>query len=171
MNITLYHGTLESNVDSIFAYGLKPRGTNPSHDARIGYPSLSEFVYLAANVGCAMSHAIRISERVHSGAPVSVVQVTLSNRDKNLHPDEDYLMEEWAFYPVEEADQIDFMKEHRYEWRRSLKKMHTVAYRGAIEARRIYPWDDVSGVEQGHRDHYREQKARLMEIAAGREAA
>lgn len=41
-------------------------------------------------------------------------------------------MEEWAVYPREEADQIEFMKEHRSEWRRSLKKMHTVAYRGTI---------------------------------------
>lgn len=80
-------------------------------------------------------------------------------------------MKEWAFYPVEEADQIEFMKEHRYEWRRSLKKMHTVAYRGTIEARRIYPWEDVFGVEQWHRDHDREQQARLREIAAARKAA
>jgi hypothetical protein len=167
----LYRGTLTRNVEAILRDGLRPRGNEPSHDARVGYPSLSEFVYLAETVGFAMHHAIRISERVHSGAPVSVVEVTLSNRDKNLHPDEDYLMEEWAFYPVEEADQIEFMKEHRYEWRRSLKKMHTVAYRGAIEARRIYPWDDIVGVEQMYRDRDRAQQARLKELAAAREAA
>jgi hypothetical protein len=63
------------------------------------------------------------------------------------------------------------MKEHRYEWRRSLKKMKAVAYWGTIEARRIYPWDDVFGVEQWHRDRYREQQSRLREIAAARKAA
>jgi hypothetical protein len=164
--LILYHGTLTSNVEAILRDGLCPRGTHPSHDQYLHLPSLPEFVYLAASVGCAMSHAVRISERVHSGAPVTVLQVTLSNRDRNIHPDEDYLMEEWAFYPVEEADQIEFMKERRYEWRRSLKKMKAVAYLGAIEARRIYPWDDVAGVEQWHRNRYSEQQAKLKELAA-----
>jgi hypothetical protein len=128
----LYHGTLTRNVEAILRDGLRSRGNEPSHDAYLEHPSLPEFVYLTDHLGRAMSHAIRISERVHSGAPVSIIEVTVSDRSKLLYPDEDFLTDEWNSdmpdWPV--SKQMEYMEYHRREWRKSLKHLRTVAYRG-----------------------------------------
>lgn len=161
MNITLYHGTLESNVEAILRDGLRPRGTNPSHDQYLALPSLPEFVYLASSPGGAMHHAVRISERVHHGAPVSVLQVIISNRDRNIYPDEDYFHEEYDTDGWSVEKMMELMTYYRCDWRKSLKKGRTIAYRGVIEARRIYIWDDVVGMERWLRDKCRSDEAKL----------
>lgn len=73
--LTLYHGTLESLVPEILRTGLQPRGERPSHDAYMDSASMPPFLYLTSSFGIAVQHAVRISERVHQGAPISVVEV------------------------------------------------------------------------------------------------
>lgn len=71
--MNLYHGTLESLVPEILRTGLQPRGDRPSHDAYMDSASMPPFLYLTSSFGVAVQHAVRISERVHKGAPISVV--------------------------------------------------------------------------------------------------
>lgn len=165
--LILYHGTLTSKVEAIMRDGLRPRGTDPSHDAYLEHPSLPEFVYLTDHLGLAMSHAIRISERVHGGAPVSIIEVTVSHRSKLFYPDEDFLADEWDCdmldWPV--SKQMEYMEYHRQEWRRSLKHMRTVAYRGNINPTSLSLWDDLFGVEQFHRKKWQQRQQDI--ISAG----
>ena len=159
--LVLYHGTLTSNVEVILRDGLRPSGANPSHDQYLNRPSLPEFVYLASSPDGAMQHAVRISERVHPGARVSVLQVTISNRDRNIYPDEDYFHEEYDTDEWSVEKLMEFMTYYRCDWRKSLKKCRTIAYRGVIESRRIYMWDDVVGVERWLRDKFRSGEVKL----------
>lgn len=166
----LHHGTLTRNVEAILRDGLRPRGIEPSHDAYLEHPSLPEFVYLTDHLGLAMSHAIRISERVHSGAPVSIIEVTVSDRSKLLYPDEDFLTDEWNSdmpdWPV--SKQMEYMEYHRREWRKSLEHTRTVAYRGGINATSLSLWDDLFGVRQWHRDKWQQRQQKLSDVREGK---
>jgi hypothetical protein len=54
------------------------------------------FSYLTSSFGIAVQHAVRISERVHQGAPISVFEIDTKVLKLALrYPDEDYLREEW----------------------------------------------------------------------------
>lgn len=132
----LYHGTLTANLPSILRYGLQPRGTTQeSHDARINLPSLPEFVYLA-ELSKAANDCIRISENWYSCAPVSLIRInpTLLDHDR-FYPDEDYIRLELEDYDLPTRplhEQTTTVRQCRKEWRNSLNKRGTVAYRGVI---------------------------------------
>jgi hypothetical protein len=166
--LALYHGTLTSNVESILCKGLRPRGNEPSHDAYIDRPSLPEFVYLTDHIGLAMSHAIRVSERVHGGTPVSVIEVNLSNRDMLIYPDEDFLAEEFDTCDWSISKLMEFMERYRRDWRKSLKKLRTVAYRGVLKSSSIALWNDLHGIEQFHREKWQQWQKRHSNMRDGK---
>jgi hypothetical protein len=146
-----FHGTLTTNVDNILRDGLRPRGSSASHDEYLGNPSLPEFVYLTTSLGLAVDHSVRISERVHRGAPVTILAVVNSALEPELfYPDEDWLRTEVNsdFTDWTRAKQMKFMKEHRVDWPQCLKEMRTVAYHGQIAGNAIIPLhDEMSGDE------------------------
>lgn len=164
----LYHGTLTRNVEAILRDGLHPRRNEPSHDAYIHRPSLPEFVYLTDHLGLAMSHAIRVSERVHNGAPVSIIEVNLSNRDVLIYPDEDFLAEEFDTCDWSIPKLMEFMERYRRDWRKSLKKLRTVAYRGVLRPSSLALWDDLLGIEQFHRDRWQQWQQKLSDVREGK---
>ena len=137
-----FHGTLTVDVDNILREGLRPRGSSRSHDEYLGNPSLPEFVYLTTPLGLAVDHSVRVSERVHKGAPVTILTVVNSALNTELfYPDEGWLQTEvnseftdWAYNM-----QMRFMKMHRVDWPECLKEMRTVAYRGQIAESRDHP--------------------------------
>lgn len=169
MDMVLYHGTLTSNVEAILRDGLCPRDNKPSHDDYLERPSLPEFVYLTDHIGLAMSHAIRISERGHSGAPVSIIEVTVPDTSKLLYPDEDYLADEWNSdmpeWPV--SRQMEYMECHHREWRKSLKLTRTVAYRGVVNPASLSLWDDLFGVQQFHRRKWQQWQQKISSLRGG----
>lgn len=141
----LYHGTLLSNASSILKHGLQPRGSAPSHDEYLARPSLPEFVYLARSAWMAASHAVRISEEVHGGAAVTILEVPFANLSKRLlYPDEDWIADErdrdFPRYTLRE--QMRCMWLHKREWCESLFGLQTVAYRGVVRGMRI--WEPAS---------------------------
>ena len=132
----LYHGTLESLVPEILRTGLQPRGERPSHDAYMDSASMPPFLYLTSSFGIAVQHAVRISERVHQGAPISVFEIDTKVLKLALrYPDEDYLREEWNsdFTDWTLKEQLAYMEHHQDEWRESLKMMKVIAYKGVIK--------------------------------------
>lgn len=70
-----YHGTFTNNVEFILREGLRPQGSFPSHDEYLDSPSLPEFIYLTTSLGMAVDYIVRVSERVHKGAPVTILTV------------------------------------------------------------------------------------------------
>jgi hypothetical protein len=94
------------------------------------------FSYLTSSFGIAVQHAVRISERVHQGAPISVFEIDTKVLKLALrYPDEDYLREEWNsdFTDWTLKEQLAYMENHQNEWRESLKMMRVIAYKGVIK--------------------------------------
>jgi hypothetical protein len=141
MRIILYHGTLASLVPAILQDGLKPRGENKSHDEYMNSASMSHLVYLTSSQGVALEHACRISERTANGAEVALLEIdgTFLKR-KLVYPDEDYLSSEWNsdFTDWTPEEQIEYMENHRSDWKESLKLFKTIAYRGIVPATAIW---------------------------------
>jgi hypothetical protein len=100
--------------------------------------SMPPFLYLTSSFGIAVQHAVRISERVHQGAPISVAEVDSRVLKTALrYPDEDYLkhecdrFSEFADWSLEE--QLAYMDKHRDDWRASLRTMKVIAYKGVVK--------------------------------------
>jgi hypothetical protein len=160
--LTLYHGTLESLVPEILRTGLQPRGERPSHDAYMNSASMPPFLYLTSSFGIAVQHAVRISERVHQGAPISVVEVDSRVLKTALrYPDEDYLRHEWndEFTDWSLEEQLAYMDKHRDDWRASLRTMKVIAYRGVVKPSLLR----VAPVPRWMEDGYRKRLPRKVQ--------
>ena len=137
----LFQGTLFPNVPSILDHGLRPRGEAPSNDERLGLASLPDFVYLTNEPARAAFHAGRVSDEVHDGAPVAILEVPFASLNKRLlYPDEDWIEDQHnsgiSSLPLEKK--MRYMQRHKHEWRESLARYSTVAYRGVITGLRVW---------------------------------
>lgn len=114
---TYYHGTSSDVLDRIMSEGLRPRGkTNvePVYGVEFGArPSRSEAVYLTTQFGLASSAAMSAS-RKRKGDPV-ILEISDLSHD--------------LFQPDEDSRESSAVK--------SLERMGSVAYIGAIPPRRI----------------------------------
>lgn len=92
-------------------------------------------VYLTSSNGMALNHAIRISERVHNAADITVLEIDTSGMSQNLfYPDEDWVKEvrDVDFDDWDVHEQYNFLEEQKHYWMDSLREMETVAYRGVV---------------------------------------
>ena len=133
----LYHGTHLSNLESVLAGGLHPRGEAPS--SWLEQPSRPDCVYLTANQGFAYG---RVN---NEDGKVAVFEVELSSLNKRLlYPDEDYIADYLAHQPGSGGTYHDLLpvvikniSSYRKFWKKSIEGMGSVAHRGVIPLRAI----------------------------------
>ena len=133
----LYHGTHLSNLESVLACGLHPRGEAPSSWPE--QPSRPDCVYLTTNQGFAYG---RVN---NEDGKVAVFEVELASLNKRLlYPDEDFVADYRALQPGSGGTYHDFLpvvitniSSYKKFWKESIEGMGSVAHRGPIPVQAI----------------------------------
>jgi hypothetical protein len=133
----LYHGTHLSNLESVLACGLHPRGEAPSSWPE--QPSRPDCVYLTANQGFAYGRVNNEDDKV------AVFEVELASLNKRLlYPDEDFVADYLAHQPGSGGTYHDLLpvvlahiSSYKKFWKESIEGMGSVAHRGPIPVQAI----------------------------------
>lgn len=133
----LYHGTHLSNLESVLAGGLHPRGEAPSSWPE--QPNRPDCVYLTANQGFAYG---RVN---NEDGKVAVFEVELASLNKRLlYPDEDFVADYLAHQPGSGGTYHDLLpvvlahiSSYKKFWKESIEGMGSVAHRGPIPVQAI----------------------------------
>jgi len=126
-----------SNLESVLAGGLHPRGEAPSSWPE--QPSRPDCVYLTANQGFAYGRVNNEDDKV------AVFEVELASLNKRLlYPDEDFVADYLAHQPGSGGTYHDLLpvvikniSSYKKFWKESIEGMGSVAHRGPIPLRAI----------------------------------
>lgn len=132
----LYHGTSASNLDSIVARGLSPRGRKRGNWK--DFPSRSDMVYLSTAYAPYFA-----MQSLKKDTTLLIVEVDTDLLDESrLHPDEDFVTQAIAAQkniPIESIHgEIRRTLEHyQHHWKDSVNGLGNAAYKGTVPPRAI----------------------------------